>query len=78
MKKTSTTGFSNIDIHALLESRHQVAVIWSMEDVQSVRSDLNEDPAWAVLKHCRRVHDCEHGFTWDLLEYVADELFPEN
>lgn len=67
----------DIDIHALLESRRQVAVIWSVEDVQEIRPDLNDDKAWEVLLRCRKVHDCEVGFSWELIEFVADDLYPE-
>jgi hypothetical protein len=68
---------STIEIHGLLERQKSVAVIWNVEDVQSVREDLSEDQAWAVLKRCRRVHSCELGFNWLLIETVADFLFPE-
>jgi hypothetical protein len=66
-----------IDIHELLIRRKQVAVIWSVEDVQSVRPDLTDAQSWEVLQHCRQVHDCELGFNWLLIETVADDLFPE-
>ncbi len=67
---------TTIDIHQLLEQRNQVAVIWSVEDVQSVRSDLSDDQSWDVLQRCIKVHDCEIGFNWLLIQYVADDLFP--
>lgn len=69
--------FSTIDVHQLLSARKQVAVIWCTEDVQSIRSDLTDDQAWQVLQQCRCVHDCEIGFTWLLIEMVADDLFPK-
>ncbi len=66
----------DVDIHALLAETRQVAVIWSIEDVQSVRPDLNDGQAWEVLQQCLKVHDCEVGFTWLLIRYVADDMFP--
>lgn len=66
-----------IDIHALLANRRQVAIFWSIEDVQSVRPGLTGDQAWQVLQECERCHDCEFGFTWTLIKCVADELFPQ-
>jgi len=66
-----------IDIHGLLAQRREVAVIWSTEDVQSIRSDLTDDQAWEVLQECRDHHDCELGFNWLLIETVADNMFPE-
>jgi hypothetical protein len=72
----SKTDYSKIDIHDVLKQRRQVAVIWSLEDVQGVRPDLNNDQAWEVLEECRDKHDCEYGFTWTLIEVIADDLFP--
>jgi hypothetical protein len=60
----------------VLEHRRQVAVIWDIEDVQSVRPHITDDQAWKVLCECRHVHDCELGFNWLLIETVADDLFP--
>ena len=68
--------YSAVDLHALLEQRHLVAVLWGVEDVQSVRSDLNDEQAWAVLQRCRDKHDCNYGFTWEFIELVAEDLFP--
>ena len=66
-----------IDLQELLAKRRQVAVIWSVEDVQSVRADLTDEQSWEVLKQCRDVHDCEIGFSWLLIETVAEDMFPE-
>ena len=76
MAKSSKFDYSDIDVHELLKHRHQIAVIWSIEDVQGVRPDLTDDQAWAVLQECDRRHDCELGITWGSIEYVADDLFP--
>ncbi len=66
-----------IEIDELLERRHEVAIIWNVEDVQSIRPDLDDDQSWKVLKRCREAHDCNHGITWDLIDMVASDLFPE-
>jgi hypothetical protein len=76
-RKSTKPDYSKIDIDAVLAQRQQVAVIWGTEDVQGVRPDLNDDQAWEVLQRCRDKHDCEWGFTWQYIEDVADELFPE-
>lgn len=68
---------TDIDIHQLLRERRQVAIVWSIEDVQSVCPDLDDDQAWQVLQRCCRVHDCSVGFNWLLIEYVADDLYPK-
>jgi hypothetical protein len=76
--KSSKRDYSKIDIHDLLEQRHQVAVIWGTEDILEVRPDLTEDQAWQVLQRCYDKHDCELGFTWMFIEIVADEMFPHS
>lgn len=65
----------DIDIHAVLAKRRQIAAIWCVEDVQEVRPDLSDDQAWEVLQYAGRHHDAEHGMTWTTLEIVAEELF---
>ena len=77
MTKLPTIDYTQLDIHEVLAHRRQVAEIWSIEDVQSVRPNLNEDQSWEVLQRCQRVHDCNVGFTWLLIEMVADDLFPD-
>jgi hypothetical protein len=76
MAKSSKIDYSDIDIHELLKLRRQIAAIWSIEDVQGVRSDLTDDQAWVVLQECDRRQDCELGITWGSIEYIADDLFP--
>src|SRR5258708_522233 len=41
-------GYVDIDhqVHVLLARNHQIAAIWSIEDVKSVRPDLTDDQAW--------------------------------
>ncbi|HEY4313338.1 MAG TPA: hypothetical protein VGN12_28065 [Pirellulales bacterium] len=69
---------ASLDFDQLLEERRQIAIVWSIDDVQEVRSDLNPDQAWQVLRQCQRVHDCEFGITWQLIETVAEDLFGSN
>ena len=64
------------DIHSWLNEHQQIAIIWSAEDVQSIRPDLTDDQAWEVLQRCEWIHDCETGLNWRVIEYVADEDFP--
>ncbi len=74
---TTVVDASVINVDELLVKRRQVAVIWSIEDVQEVWPDLSDDQTWEVLQRCWRRHDCEVGLTWTLIELVADDLFPE-
>jgi len=67
----------DFDLHDHLATRQEVAVVWAVEDVRTVRPDLNDDQAWQVLQECRRVHDCNDGFNWLFIETVAENLYPE-
>ena len=66
---------SGVDIHELLAKHRQIAAIWGIEDVQSIRPDLSEGQAWEVLQQVDRHKDAELGITWLTLEMAADDLF---
>jgi hypothetical protein len=63
-------------VHDLLAKHRQIAAIWSIEDVQGIRSDLTDDQAWEVLERVGDKHDAAWGITWITLEIVAGDLFP--
>jgi len=58
------------------DAKRQIAVIWDIDDVQSIRRDLTEEQALAVLLEAKRKHDAELGINWDVLKARANELFP--
>lgn len=62
-------------IQGLLATRRQIAAIWSIEDVLSVRPDLNAEQCWEVLEQVGRKHDAGIGITWNTLEFTAHWLF---
>ena len=66
-----------IDIHSILEKRCQIAIIWSAEDVQEVRPDLDEEQAMQVLESCKENHDANYGINWEVLRSAADSSFPK-
>ncbi len=66
------------DVHALLAKQKKIAIIWCIEDVRTLRPDLNNEQAWVVLKQVEDIHDAEWGINWTTLEQVADDLFPES
>ena len=70
-----TDGIARIDIHELLAKRRQIAVVWSIEDVQSVRPDLTDDQAWLVLLDVDRYNDDTIGINWDVVDCHAELLF---
>jgi hypothetical protein len=65
---------AEIDVHALLAARRQIACIWSIEDVQEVRPDLTDEQAWEVLQQAGRRNDAETGINWTVLECHAGML----
>jgi len=67
-----------IDLDGLLAKRRQVAIVWCIEDVQQQRPDLNDAQAWEVLQECRGRHDCDIGFNWELVDIVAEDLYPSD
>ena len=72
-------GHTGIDLHVrqLLASHHQIAAIWSTQDVKGVRPHLTDDQAWEVLEQVGDTHDANWGICWTTIETVADDLFPE-
>lgn len=64
-----------IDIHSYLAERKQIADIWGIEDVQSIRPDLNPERAWEVLVLVKDNHDCNYGITWETIKITANDLF---
>jgi len=64
-----------IDVHSLLAERREIAHIWSIEDVQGIRPDLDDEQAWEVLQNVDRHKDAQYGITWLTLEMAAEHLF---
>lgn len=58
------------------DSTRQIAIVWDIEDVQTVRRDLSDEQAMRVLKEVERTHDADVGVHWAFIEYVAEELYP--
>jgi hypothetical protein len=65
------------EIYELLAAQHEIAVIWSTDDVREVRPDLSEKQAWTVLQSVRENHDASVGVSWETLEITADDLFAD-
>jgi hypothetical protein len=49
---------------------------WHIEDVQSVRPDLDEDQCIHVLEIMASDFDANNGINWDVISYTADNLYP--
>ena len=65
-------------IHGLLATRRQIADIWSIEDVQSQCDWLTDEQAWEVLQSVKRHSDASVGINWDVIDQVAQDLYPQS
>ena len=50
---------------------------WHIEDIQSVRADLDDDQAVEVLKYMAQFYDAQIGINWDYINQCAHEVYPE-
>ena len=50
---------------------------WHIEDVLSIRPDLTDDQAVAVLQFLEDEFDANNGINWDVIEYSAEYCFPK-
>lgn len=55
--------------------KRQIAIVWSIEDVQAVRSDLNDEQCMAVLEAVLRCHDANVGVNWLTIEMCAENIY---
>ena len=56
----------------------EIAVVWSADDVLSIRKHLTPEQAFEVLQRAEHKHDAELGINWDVLGFHADWMFPES
>jgi hypothetical protein len=49
---------------------------WHIEDVQSVRDELNQEQCEAVLEAIVKNHDACVGINWDVIEDTIELLYP--
>ena len=57
--------------------KYYLADDWHIEDVQSIRQDLDDDQASDVLEAVADNHDANYGINWNVITFWADELFPQ-
>ena len=51
---------------------------WHIEDVQSVRPDLNDDQCIHVLEAMADWFDANDGINWEVIEMTAEQLYPQD
>jgi len=49
---------------------------WHIEDVQSIRDELNQEQCEAVLEAIAENYNASIGITWDEIEFWVNQLFP--
>jgi len=54
----------------------EIAILWSVDDVDDARPDLTDEQKMSVLEEVSDHHDASWGVTWDTLKDTADILFP--
>lgn len=57
---------------------YEILIIWSTEDVLTIRPDLTHVEAFRVLRKVKAQHDANIGVTWKVLNFWADTLYPLN
>jgi hypothetical protein len=67
----------DVDIHDLLAENRQIAHVWGTDDVRELRPDLDDDRAWEVLQDVQRQLSSDVGITWDVIQTIAAELYPQ-
>ena len=74
---TDSTDSWNAEILNLLKKSRQIAVLWDITDVQSLRPDLSDEQAWVVLQAADGYCDCQICPHWFDFDELAEQLFPE-
>lgn len=64
-------------IEEQLKEKQQIAAIWSVDDVLTIRHDLSTDQAWEVLQTVKKRESADLGINWEIIEEIANELYPE-
>ena len=78
--KTELLSQAMRTIRSELSSRSDCDDLWSLwqvEDVRGQRPDLTDDQCRDVLRVIDRRHDANIGINWDVIDVVADMLYPE-
>jgi hypothetical protein len=70
-------AYEYVEQDHVLSFEDSISIEWCIDDVQSVRPDLDNEQAMQVLHAVKDDHDATIGVTWDTLEYAADHMFPE-
>jgi hypothetical protein len=56
----------------------QIAIIWSIEDVQENHPWVTDEQAFEVLQTLKKHHDANLGINWETIDFWVEEMYPEN
>jgi hypothetical protein len=51
---------------------------WHIDDVQSMRPDLNDDQCTHVLEVMADWFDANDGINWNVITMTAEQLYPQD
>ena len=55
----------------------QIADIWCIDDINSIRPDLDDEQCMKVLLNAQYEYDANEGISWKVLESHANDMFPK-
>ena len=55
-----------------------IQIPWAVKDILQQRPDLTNEQAKRVLQQLVQCHDASIGINWDVIDDVAEKLFPES
>ena len=55
----------------------QIAIIWSIQDVQENHPLLTDEQSLEVLKTMKQHHDANVGINWETIDVWVNQLYPE-
>jgi hypothetical protein len=76
--RDDAAGITEAQIQKALADRHEIALIWSTDDVRNFRPLLNEEQAWNVLQRVKDMHDPRWGISWGTVAGVVQGMFPNH
>ena len=53
----------------------EITITWHVDDVLSVRPDLNKEQAREVLYELDHNHDANIGISWEVIDIIAEGMY---
>jgi hypothetical protein len=57
---------------------YNISLVWHVDDVLQQRPDLTLEQCIKVLDNIENNHDANYGVSWEIIDCVAEHLFPED